>query len=231
MLSTPSIEGASVTIVRALVVVVWVLLAGCQAVVVAAGRPTGETRNWKTYRVEVGEHVVQFSIPPGESREFPSFTIPARVDLTRVELFDEALSGPTLLNRVWDYRSSRFVPVDGSLSAGISVNRSERPLDDLAALRQAVEESSRLYAMKMYVEEGRRRPSNKPVRFDPVWIAGRDAWKVTYELIGPGYVVTLDQHHYLEIGVDYGGFMRQDWRADAKAAANAILNSIRIEPR
>jgi hypothetical protein len=218
-------------IARATVVLVVFAVAGCQAVVVAAGRPSADTSGWKTYRVEVGAHVVQFTIPPGESREFPGFTIPTRVDLTSADAFDEALAGPTLLRRVWDYRASRFVVVDGSLSAGISVNRSERSLDSLNALKTTVEEASELYAMKMYAEEGRRRASNKPVRFERVSIADRDAWRVSYELMRPGYVVPLDEHFYLGIGVDLDGFSRADWRADAKAAADAILKSIRIESR
>lgn len=213
--------------------VVWVLLAmaGCQAVVVAAGRPSADTSGWKTYRVEVGAHVVQFTIPPGESREFPGFTIPTRIDLARADAFDEANAGPALLRRFWDYRASRFVVVDGSLSAGIAVNRSERPLDSLDALRAAIEEASELDAMKMYAEEGRRRASNKPVRFERVSIAGRDAWRVSYELMRPEYAVPLDEHFYLGIGVDLDGFTRAEWRADAKAAADAILKSIRIESR
>ena len=207
------------------------MLAGCQAVAVAAGRPTGDTKTWKTYRVDVGEHVVQFSIPPGESREFPNYTIPARIDLAGEGMFDEALDGPALLNRVWDYRSSRFVQVDGSLSASISVSRSEQPLDDLEALRRAVEESSRLYAMKMYVEEGRSRPSDIPERFDLVRIGNQDGWRVRYELSGPSYAVRLDQHHYLVVTLDYAGFTKQDWQTDAKAAADSILRSIRIDSR
>lgn len=218
-------------IAHATVVLVLLAMAGCQAVVVAAGRPSADTSGWKTYRVEVGAHVVQFTIPPGESREFPGFTIPTRIDLTRAAAFDEAHNGPSLLRRTWDYRASRFVVVDGSLSAGISVNRSERSLDSLDALRAAVEEANELYAMKMYAEEGRRRPSDKPVRFVAVRIADRDAWRVTYELSGLRYLVPLDRHHYLGIRVSYGGFARDDWRADAKAAADAILKSIRIESR
>ena len=215
--------------VRATLLLVLLAMTGCQAAVLAAGRPSSDVSHWTTYRVEVGAHVVQFSIPPGESREFPGFAIPKRIDLNRADIFDEALAGPALLSRVWDYRTSRFVVVDGSLSAGISVSRSDRPLNSLDALKAAVEEANQLYVMKMYAEEGQRRPSNEPVQFEPARIAGRDAWRVTYELIGPGYVVPLDEHHYLEVGVDFDGFTRDDWRADAKAAADAILKSIRIE--
>ena len=217
------------TIVRATVLLALLAMTGCQAVIVAAGRPSEDVSRWTTYRVEVGAQVVQFSIPPGESREFPAFTIPTRIDVSREDLFDETLAGPALLSRMWDYRESRFVVVDGSLSAGISVSRSNRPLDSLDALKAAVEEASQLYVMKMYAEEGRRRASDKPVRFDPVRIADRDAWRVTYELSGSHYVVPFDRYHYLGISLRSGGFPRDDWRTNANAAADAILKSIRIE--
>ncbi len=217
------------TIVRATVLLALLAMTGCQAVIVAAGRPSEDVSRWTTYRVEVGAQTVQFSIPPGESREVSAFTIPARIDLTRADLFDETLAGPALLSRMWDYRESRFVAVDGSLSAGISVNRSDRPLDSLDALKAAVEDANKLYVMKMYAEEGRRRASNKPVRFDPVRVADRDAWSVTYELSEPRYVVPFDRYHYLGISLRSSGFSRADWRADAQAAADAILKLIRIE--
>ena len=215
--------------VCATVLLALLALAGCQAVVTAAGRPSADISRWMTYRVEVGAQIVQFSIPPGESREISAFTIPTRIDPSRADLFDETLAGPALLSRMWDYRESRFVVVDGSLSAGITVNRSDRPLDSLDALKAAVEDADKLYVGKMYAEEGRRRASDKPVRFDPVRIADRDAWRVTYEISGSHYVVPFDRYHYLGISLRSGGFTRDDWRADANAAAGAILKSIRIE--
>lgn len=45
----------------------------------------------------------------------------------------------------------------------------------------------------------------------------------------PRDVVPFDCYHYLGISLRCGGFTRDDWRADAKAAADAILESIRIE--
>ena len=199
--------------------------------VLAAGRPSADVSQWTTYRVEVGAQIVQFSIPPGESREVSAFAIPTRIDPSRADLFDETLAGPALLSRMWDYRESRFVVVDGSLSAGITVNRSDRPLDSLDGLKAAVEDANQLYVMKMYAEEGRRQSSNKPVQFDLVRIADRSAWRVNYQLTGPRYVVPLDRYQYLGISLRSGGFTRDDWRADAKAAADAILKSIRIESR
>lgn len=140
----------SVQIMKACAAVLFAVLAlaGCQAVITAAGRPSADITHWTTYRVEVGAQIVQFSIPPGESREFSAFTIPTRIDLGRADLFDETLAGPALLSRMWDYRESGFVVVDGSLSAGITVNRSDRPLGSLDALKAAVEDANKLYVMK-----------------------------------------------------------------------------------
>ncbi|SUS08798.1 conserved exported hypothetical protein [uncultured Defluviicoccus sp.] len=207
-----------------------VAVAGCHSVGLAARGPSADTRGWTTHRIEVGAHIVQFTIPPGESQAFRSFSIPTRVDLADPDAFDEVLAGPVLLRRTWDYRESRFDAVDGSLSAGISVSRSNHPLESLDSLRAAVENASELNQSKLLREEGRRRASNKPVSFEAVKIAGRDAWKATYELTGIRYVLPLDERHYLGISLRRNGISRLEWRVDAENAAKAILESIRITP-
>lgn len=47
-------------ILRELALLGCLLLAGCQTLAIAAGRPTGDTKDWKTYRVFVGDRIVQF---------------------------------------------------------------------------------------------------------------------------------------------------------------------------
>lgn len=195
----------------------------------AAGGPDGDTKRWTTHRVAIGTKVVEFTIPPRESKDLPPFEIPARIDTEREDVFDEALMGPELLDRGWDYRESRLLHVDGTLSAYIGLRRSDRPLVDMHALQDAVRESSRLFAAKKYLASGSHGRSDNPVDFLPARIAGHDAWKVSYEMSQPDYVVALDAAHYLEIAVRYGGVSDPKYRADAKAAAKAILESIRIE--
>jgi len=195
----------------------------------AAKGPDGDTKRWKTYRVEIGAHIVQFTIPPGESKDLPPFEIPSRIDLTRDGIFNQALIGPRLLQRGWDYREGRFSQVDGSLTARIGLRRSEKPLDDAAALQEAVKESSRLFAMKEYLESGSAGQSDNPDGFSPAVVGGRNAWRASYELSQPALVVALDETHYLKITLRYGGVTDPKSRAAAKAAAAAILDSIRIE--
>lgn len=195
----------------------------------AVGMPDGDTRKWKTYRVEVGMHVVQFTIPPGESRDYVPFEIPSRIDVAREGTFDQALIGPSLLERAWDYRKSRFSVVDGSLTAYIGLRRSEKPLGDMAALREAVTEGSRLFAMQQYLRSGSVGRSNSPDGFSPAQIGGRTAWLVSFEMSPNAFVVAVDSAHYLEITIRYGGVTEPKFRADAKAAAAAILESIRID--
>lgn len=211
---------------RGLVLLIALLLNGASQ---AAGMPDGDTRKWKTYRVEVGKHVVQFTIPPGESRDRVPFEIPSRIDVVREGTFDQALIGPYLLRRGWDYRKSRFSPVDGSLVVYIGLRRSEKPLNDVAALREAVTEASRLSAMQDYLRSGSVGRSNKPDGFSPAQVDGRSAWRVSFEMSPDAFVVALDSAHYLRITIRYGGVTEPKFRADAKAAAAAILESIRID--
>lgn len=211
---------------RGLMLLIALLLTGASQ---AAGMPDGNTRKWKTYRVEVGTHVVQFTIPPGESRDYLPFEIPSRIDIAREGTFDQALKGPFLLERAWDYRKNRFSVVDGSLTAYIGLRRSEKPLNDMAALREAVTESSRLLAMQRYLRSGSVGRSNNPDGFSPAQVAGRSAWRVSFEMSQNAFVVAVDTVHYLQITVSYGGVTEPTFRADAKAAAAAIFESIRIE--
>jgi len=213
-------------ILRGLALVGTILFSGG---VYAAKRLDGDTKHWKTYRVEVGAHIVQFTIPPGESKDLPPFEIPSRIDLTREGTFDQALMGPRLLQRGWDYRESRFSHVDGSLTARIGLRRSEKPLNDAAALQEAVKESSRLFAMKRYLESGLTGQSDNPNGFSPTVVGGRNAWRVSYEMSPPALVVALDETYYLNITLLYGGMTDPKSGAAAKAAAAAILDSIRIE--
>jgi hypothetical protein len=205
-------------------------LTGCQTMASAAGHPTGDTRNWQVHRVQVEDKFVEFRIPSGESKEFPTFRIPTKIDLQGNDVFDEAMLGPALLSRTWDYQASRFVHVDGTLSASIEVSASEHDLVDIEAIKRAVQESSRRFSEKADKEEGRPRASNPPKNFDPVTIEGTNWVCVRHHLSGPYYVTPLDARHYLEVSVNAEGFTRADWRADAQAAADAILRSIRILP-
>jgi len=195
----------------------------------AAGMPDGDTRKWKTYRVEVGTHVVQFTIPPGESRDFPPFEVPSRIDTAREGTFDQALKGPSLLNRAWDYRKSRFSVVDGSLTAYIGLRRSEKPLIDMAALRQAITEASRLSAMQNYLRSGSVGRSDNPRGFSPAQVAGRSAWLVSFEMSRNSLFVALDSAHFLRITILHDGVTDPKFRDSAKAAAAAILESLRID--
>jgi hypothetical protein len=95
-------------------VIVCLFLVGCRTMASAAGHPTGDTRNWQVHRVQVDDKFVEFKIPPGESKEFPSFRIPTKIDLQGNDVFDEAMLGPALLSRSWDYQASRFTHVDGT---------------------------------------------------------------------------------------------------------------------
>lgn len=205
------------------------LLVGCQTMASAGGWPTGDMKKWEQHNVQVDEAVVGFSIPPGASADYPEFEIPKKIDLGGANTFDEAMLGPTLLLRGWDYRSNRFSVVDGSLVVTINVSLSLEDLTDSSAIQHAVEESSRRYAEKMR-NEGHARAPNPPTRFDDLVINGKPWLRVSYKLSGAKYVTPLDNRHYLEVSLDANGFTRKDWQADARSAADAILNSIRINP-
>ena len=212
-----------------LAVVLSFVLTGCIAMEAAASLPSGDTKNWKTYRVEVGDQVVQFTIPPEESSDFPSFEIPQRIDLAQAGIFNQAQIGPKLLNRYWDYRTSRFAAVNGTLHAYILLWRSEGLLDSVDALRGAIEDNGKLLKMKELADGGRGGPPDA-VRFETATVGGRTGLLEIHQITSPSYVVPVDPHHYLTISISVG-VANPDWRADAQGAADAILKSIRIEPK
>lgn len=181
----------------------------------AAGMPDGDTGKWKTYRVEVGMHVVQFTIPPGESRDFMPFEIPSRIDTAREGVFDQALKGPSVLDLAWDYRKSRFSVVDGSLTAYIGLRRSEKPLSDMAALREAVTEASRLSAIQNYLRSGSVGRSDNPGGFSPAQVAGAQRMAGFLRNVQNSLFVALDSAHFLRITIRYGGVTNPKSKADA----------------
>ena len=215
--------------IRCLGVLVAVTLIGCATMSGAASLPSGDTRSWATYRVEVGDQVVQFTIPPGESPDWPAFVIPQRIDLERQGTFDRANVGPELLARFWDYRTSRFAQVDGTLRAYILLWQSEKALDSAAALQAAVDENAKLSRIKDVMQGGSGGPPDA-MQFESAVVAGRAGLLVHHQTSPAHYAVSLDTHHYLTIYVSGSSITRPGWREDARAAADAILHSIRIEP-
>jgi hypothetical protein len=206
------------------------VLTGYATLVGAASLPSGDTQDWVTYHVILGDQILQFEIPPGVNRDFMDTPVPKRIDLQNRDAFDEAGSAG-ILSRHWDYRKNCFAPHEGTLTAAIGVNFSEQPLDGLTALRGALRRQADLiYKQALIRDPEYRGPRISPSRFDPAKVAGRDGWHVSYRVLPSGYVVPLDTHHYLGVGI-YNSVSRPDWRADAQAAARAILESIRIEPR
>ena len=208
-----------------------IALVGCATMSGATSLPSGDTRNWITYRVEVGGQVVQFMIPPGVSKDFLDPTVPQHIDLQQPGLFDQAGSGPRLLSRHWDYRSGPFALVDGTLHAAIWLKNSEKPLIDSNALQAAVSEGQELSRIKDLMNGGYTGPPNPTTKFDAISVGGLQGFYVHYQTSLPDYVVAIDAHHYLVIYVDSSGVTNVGWREDAKAAADAILSSIRIEPK
>ena len=216
--------------IRHLAMLLAIPLVGCVTMGGAANLPSGDTKNWTTYQVEMSDQVVRFTIPPGESIDFPIYPIPRSIGLAQPNTFDRAETGPDLLRRFWDYRASRFATVDGTLRAIIGLRRSERVLDSVNALAATLEDNARLVRAKEVMEGGVGGPPDS-MRFEPAIVAGKSGLLVHHQTSPSHYVVTLDPHHYLTIFVDGSSVTRPGWRGDARAAANAIFNSIRIEPR
>ena len=204
------------------------LLAGCQTMASAIGHPTGDTQNWQVHRVQVDDMIVEFATPSGESKEFPNFPIPAKLDLSGLDSFDEGGLGPNLLRGFWDYRSSRFAQPEGTLSAIIAARRSSHEIIDIESLKRAIREASRRFEEKAGVAP---KAQDLPTNYQQITIGGRNVLRVTYKLSSPSYVFLLDNRNYLEVSFQLSDFTnRADWRADAQAAADAILRSIRILP-
>lgn len=217
--------------IRCLGPLLTVVLIGCATMTGAVSLPSGNTKSWITYRVEVGDEVVRFTIPPGANTDFLDPPVPQRIDLQQPGLFDQTGLGPRLLSRHWDYRSSATALVDGTLHAAIWVKRSEKVLNGLSALEAAVREGQELSRAKDVLKGGYIGPPNPPIKFDATNVGNRHGLYIHYKTSLPDYAVVLDDHHYLVIYVDSSGVTSPAWCEDAKAAAEAILNSIRIEPK
>jgi len=198
---------------------------------VAASLPSGEKKDWLVYRVEVDDQIVKFTIPPGVNEEFLDPPVPQRIDLQQPGIFDPTGRGPRILSRHWDYRSNAVALVDGTLKAAIWIERSEKSLIDLDALQAAVSENQELSHAKDVMSGEYAGPPNPTTKFEARSVGGRQGFYVHYRTSLPDYVVTIDSHHYLVIYVSASSISQPDWREDAQAAADAILQSIRIEPR
>ena len=215
--------------VRRLIVLMAVTLVGCATMGTATDLPSGDTKNWITYRVEVSDQIVQFTIPPGVNNDFLDPPVLQRIDLQQHGLFDETGQGPRILSRHWDYRGSPFALVDGTLVAKILLIQSEKPLSDLSALQAAISERQALLHKKDVNSGEYTGPPNPPTSFEFTNVGGRQGFKVHYTTTLPDYAVAIDDHHYLIIYLDSSGVARPGWREDARAAANAIFQSLSIE--
>jgi len=215
---------------RCLAMLLTVTLVGCATMSGAASLPSGDTRDWITYRVEVGEHVVRFTIPPGVNEEFLDPPVPERVDLEQSGLFDQAGAGPRLLSRHWDYRNGSRGPIGGTLRAYIGLWHVQTILNSSNALQAAVIESNEQRRTKDVLQGGSGGPPDN-LSFEPTVLGGREALLVHHQTSPANYAVTLDAHHYLLVYISGNHVTEPRWRKDAKEATDAILNSIRIEPR
>ena len=207
-----------------------IFLAGCATVRGGADQPSGDTRHWITYRVEIGDQVLQFSIPPGVNEDFMDpREVPKRIDVQNPIANDTSSVG--VLLRRWDYRRSPFSPILGTLTASIGLIYSEKPLSDMVSVQEAVKQhNEHMQNLEIARDPKYTGPATPPVRFDSVKISGRDAWYVSFRILPPSYVMPLDNHHYLGIGIDNGVYSGA-WRENAQAAADAILKSIKIESK
>ena len=205
----------------------WLLLTAC--VTVSPGSlPSGDTRQWKAYRVEIGDQVVQFAIPPGESPDWPEFEVPKKVDLTNFGQFNQMNQGPDLLSRFWDYQTLRYRNVEGTLRAIIIVWNSELEIRDEETLKAAETNNDQLEKTKDAMEGRKRAPNEK--RYEPAELGGKKGFLVHQRISDSYYVVPVDHHHYLSVYVG-ADVARPGWREDAQAAADAILKSIKINSK
>jgi len=202
------------------------LFVGCAAMSAAAGLPSGDMRDWKTYRIEVGEQFIQFAIPPNESPDWPKIDIPKKIDLTQAGIFNQVNEGPKLLLRFWDYRTSRYAQVYGTLRASILLWYSDRELRSVADLQAASDSNDVLMVTRDIVTGGNPGPKD-PKRYEAVSIGGRASLRVQHKITSPHYIVPIGIHHYLTVSVD-ADVVRSGWQEDANAAAVAILQSIKI---
>lgn len=215
---------------RTMALVLVIALSGCGLAVGTKVRPSGDTKSWITHRVDIGDYVVQFTIPPGVSEVWLDPPVPLGVILGAPGVFDETGLGPELLSRHWDYQKNFYAHVDGTLTARIWLMSSEVKLIDLKSLESAIVETERRIHEKRSSDGGTRWPPVVPEVFEPRNIAGRQGLHVHYSISLPDYAVAIDEHHYLMFYARHSVSF-PEWRKDANAAVDAIVKSIRIEPK
>ena len=199
-------------------------LFGCAANGSAANFPSGNVKSWLAYSVIIGDHVVRFAIPPGINDDFLDSPVPQAINLEQPGLFDETGEGPRLLSRHWSYKKSRFDSAPGILTAYIGLKSSKIILRDMSDLQAAVIEHERLRRIK----DDSGPPDH--LSFEQVRLNAGDALLIYHQISPPTFAVPLDAHHFLLIYINGNDVSEPEWREDARAAAKAILDSIRIDP-
>jgi hypothetical protein len=106
---------------------------------------------------------------------------------------------------------------------------SDQELHSVADLQAASENNDVLIASRDIAMGGEISPKD-PKQYEPVSIGGRAGLRVYHRIASPHYVVPIDVHHYLTISVD-ADVVRSVWQENARAAAAAILQSIKIEKK
>ena len=196
-------------------------------IITGAGLPNHDTKHWNHYRVSIGACIVQFQLPPGQSADFPGFPIPKKVDVGDPTVFDSANNGPQIVLRYWDYRLNRFSKIYGTLEVVIGMEKSERRLDSYSQLEAAIQENFELEKIRQSRESKTPRTANS-LSLERVIVAGKDGILAHQKIAPPYYILPIDDYNFLTIFVDGNSVSKPGWSEDAKAAAAAIFDSIRV---
>lgn len=201
------------------------LLVACSGL--GSKRPDGSASGWDSYEVQAGSTALRFKLPPGASSDFPLYEVPEEIDLGGLTNPETSLTGLRVVQRAWDYRSSYFRKVDGSLRIRMHIMRSAHLISNSEELERAVENLIELRNLDT-IHKGGALPPERLVRVEPCFLAMRVCALIYLRLGIPKYAVVMDDFHYLWISVEAGTFTSSEFRRAAAEAQSEFLKSIQI---
>lgn len=197
-----------------------------------------------THELRVGNGTLVFSVPEGESADFPVQPVSVAYDFPSGGLALRP-EGVTLVRKYWDYRGGDLgINKDGTLGFHVRVREFRRGFRYDPSSPQEVSEYLLDELSIAYGERNSRFARQGldakiviiPKRVDMVELGERRAY--SYRLEGAydfdALIVPITDQYYVQIQFDYidnSHGRPSGWRARAQSDADSIQSSIRFRPR
>jgi hypothetical protein len=206
-----------------------------------AARPSKSGMAMIAHEIRVGSEIYRFSVPVGESKDFPlqkvfvAFDFPPNSDMYRRDGF-------SLMHKFWDYRNGAIgINKDGTLDFQFRVRQFDREFKyeqkkPDAIQKYLLDDLSRAYEKLNagYLKNGHDQLVVKlPEKINLTELAGKTAF--SYRLGGgsdfDAYIIPVSEKYFVQIQfnfIDNSLGRGMEWRKKAQADADMIRSSMRI---